>query len=69
MLEDVTPRCSAKGKRDGVLSRRTMTIAMRFASCRATRWCTDLANTLRCLTEQRGSHNFVILEVNDEKNY
>jgi type III secretion system-like peptide-binding chaperone len=30
---------------------------------------TDLANTLRWLTEQGGSHNFVILEVNDEKNY
>jgi len=29
----------------------------------------DLANTLRWLTEQGGSHNFVILEVNDEKNY
>ena len=30
---------------------------------------TDLANTLRWLTEQGGSPNFVILEVNDEKNY
>ena len=30
---------------------------------------TCLAATLRRLTEEGGSHNYVILEVNDEKNY
>lgn len=30
---------------------------------------TFLAATLRRLTEEGGSHNYVILEVNDEKNY
>ena len=70
MLEDVMPRVLSQGKAGWSFvpenndNRDEVRVVQGYDAVR-----TDLAATLRWLTEQGGSHNFVILEVNDEKNY